>query len=92
MDHDFIANLRPMLEDLQHLFARQESVLHYQVNEILASNSKDIEAVNHLMDDLFNNMFHGRGIDDFQRLKAHLTSLDPDAAAFYQREFDEWME
>jgi hypothetical protein len=44
------------------------------------------------MDDLFNNMFHGRGTDDFQRLKAHLTSLDPDAADFYQREFDEWME
>jgi len=38
MEHDFIANVRPMVEALRRLFARQESILHYQVNEILARN------------------------------------------------------
>jgi hypothetical protein len=82
MDNEFITNLRPMMEDLQRLFAQQETILHFRVNELLARNSKDINEINHLMDDLFNNMFYGRGIDDFQRLKAHLADLDPDAADF----------
>ena len=92
MDNEFINNLRPMMEDLQRLFAQQETILHYRVNEVLARNSKDINEINHLTDDLFNNMFYGRGMDDFQRLKAHLADLKPDAAEFYQREFEEWIE
>ena len=92
MDNEFISNLRPMIEDLQRLFAQQESILHHRVNDILARRSENINEIDHLMDDLFNNMFYGCGIDDFQRLKAHLATLKPDAADFYQREFEEWIE
>lgn len=92
MDNEFITNLRPMIEDLQGLFAQQESILHHRVNDVLARRSENINEIDHLMDDLFNNMFYGRGVDDFHRLKAHLAALKPDAAEFYQREFEEWIE
>jgi hypothetical protein len=88
---DLIAKLRPVIQDLQRLLAAQEPILHDRVNDILARRSKNVNEIDHLMDDLFTIMPHGFGIADFKRLKEYLATLDAGAADFYQREFEEWI-
>jgi len=87
---ELIDDLLPAIKNLQRLLAEQEPILRNRVNEILAQRSEDINEIDHLMDDLFTIMRHGFGIEDFKRLKDYLATLDPDAADFYQHEFEEW--
>ena len=79
------------LQNLQAQLAAQAPFLQERVNKILEERSQDINAIDHLMDDLFPLFDYGYCVEDFHRLNAHLATVDPEVAKFYTEQFEEWM-
>jgi Tfp pilus assembly protein PilN len=87
---NLLRSIPPIIQQMQELMAIHAPVLQGQVNAILEQRSKDIDRIDHLMDDLLVVIPHGYCLEDFERLNNYLKTLDAEAAAYYAEQLKEY--
>ncbi len=79
-----LSNLRPLILELQQLAEQSFHLLKPEIDYHLASDSPDVEAIDHLLDHLYPAFSMGKEEGAYRALVAKLATADPEAAAFYE--------
>lgn len=87
---NLLNQLQPLLQRQQQLIAIQAKLLRGEVDVTLAQRSRDIDQIDHLMDDLFAITPNPETVEDIKRLNEYLATIDTEAAAYYAQKMQEW--
>lgn len=82
-----LSDLRPLIQHFQALSEQSYLLLKPEIDFHLASDSPDVEAIDHLLDQLYPAFSMGRDEGTYRALVAKLATVDPEAAAFYEKNF-----
>lgn len=82
-----LSNLRPLILQLQQLAEQSYHLLKPEIDFHLGADSPDVEAIDHLLDQLYPACSMGRDEGTYRALVAKLATVDPEAAAFYEKNF-----
>lgn len=79
-----LSDLRPLILQLQELAEQSYLLLKPEIDFQLASDSPDVEAIDHLLDQLYPAFSMGKDEGTYRAMVAKLATTDPEAAAFYE--------
>ncbi|MDX2284689.1 MAG: hypothetical protein NW241_11025 [Bacteroidia bacterium] len=79
-----LSGLRSQIEQLLALAQQSYELLKPEIDLHLASDSPDVEAIDHLLDHLYPAYSMGKDEGTYRALVAKLAAVDPEAAAFYE--------
>lgn len=83
----FVDDLRPHIHHLQALAAESYQWLKPEIACHLASEAPDIDALDHLLEQLYPAFSMGVDEGNYRALVAKLATASPEAAAFYEANF-----
>ncbi len=86
--NNLINEIKNLIVSFQERMGEHLPALENEVNQIITSQSKDVRAIENLLDSLLSLTMMGLGEKLFIQLVEYYKTVDAEGAAFYWKEFD----